>query len=143
MQERVLWLLAILAGAILLVAGLWPDPEREKSEVAPSAAAELGTVRVSILNGCGAPQVAARLTRKARALGLDVINEGNAKSFGFLQSIVIDRSGDPKKASRVAALLGIPHWIQQVSDDTYRLWDVSIIIGKDYERLRLLDQEPE
>ena len=79
------------------------------------------------------------MTKKARALGLDVIHEGNADSFGFLQSIVIDRSGRTEVAKRVALLLGIPHWIQQISDDAYRLEDVSIIIGKDFERLGLLD----
>ncbi len=135
-----LWLLASAAGAILLVAGLWPDPQKEGSSVAPPITPESGiSVRVSVLNGCGAPKVAARMTRKARALGLDVIHEGNADSFGFLQSIVIDRSGRTEVARRVASLLGIPHWIQQISDDAYRLEDVSIIIGKDFERLGLLD----
>ena len=76
---------------------------------------------------------------KARGLGLDVIHEGNADSFGFLQSIVIDRGGDPEKASQVAALLGIPNWIQQISDDTYRLEQVQIIVGRDYKSLKLLE----
>ena len=135
-----LWLLASAAGAILLVAGLWPDPREEDSIVAPPVTLELGiSVRVSVLNGCGAPKVAARMTQKARALGLDVIHEGNADSFGFLQSIVIDRSGRTELAKGVASLLGIPHWIQQISDDGYRLEDVSIIIGRDFERLGLLD----
>ena len=142
MQERILWLLASLAGAILLVAGLWPVPEAvEKSSgiVGPTTPELAERVRVSVLNGCGVPQVAARMTRIARRLGLDVIHEGNAGSFGFLQSIVIDRGGDPEKARQVAALLGIPHWIQQISDDTYHLEEVQIIIGKDYKSLKLLD----
>ncbi len=129
-----------MAGAFLLVASLWPGPEENKPVPAASATPELTErVRVSVLNGCGVPQVAASMTRKARGLGLDVIHEGNADSFGFLQSVVIDRGGDPEKARQVADLLGIPNWIQQISDDTYRLEEVQIIIGKDYKRLKLLE----
>ena len=141
MQERVLWLLAILAGAILLVASLWPGAgaEQKMPVIVPATPGLTERIRVSVLNGCGVSQVAARMTRKARGLGLDVIHEGNADSFGFLQSIVIDRCGDPEKASQVAALLGIPNWIQQISDDTYRLEQVQIIVGRDYKSLKLLE----
>ncbi len=146
MQERIAWLLAATAGAILLVAALWQysggradgavevpditlDPPRHLSEI----------IRVEVLNGCGAPQAAARLTSKARQLGMDVIDEGNAESFSFLQSMVIDRSGDLDKARQVAALLGIPHYIQQISDSPSRLAAVTIIIGRDYQQLKLLE----
>lgn len=146
MQERIAWLLVTTAGAILLVAALWQhsggraggavkvpditlDPPLHLSE----------TIRVEVLNGCGAPQAAARLTSKVRQLGMDVIDEGNAESFSFLQSMVIDRSGDLDKARQVAALLGIPHYIQQISDSPSRLAAVTIIIGRDYQQLKLLD----
>ena len=123
-----------------MVANLWPGADEKRPGLSASTTPELTEgVRVSVLNGCGVPQVAARMTRRARSLGLDVIHEGNADNFGFLQSIVIDRAGDPEKASQVAALLNIPNWIQQISDDTYRLEEVQIIIGKDYKSLRLLD----
>ena len=141
MQERVLWLLAILAGAILLVASLWPGAgaAQKLPVLVPATPGQTERIRESVLNGCGVSQAAARMTRKARGLGLDVIHEGNADSFGFLQSIVIDRGGDPEKASQVAALLGIPNWIQQISDDTYRLEQVQIIVGRDYKSLKLLE----
>ena len=140
MQERVLWLLASVAGAILLVAGLWPDTQSQSAAIAPSVQPKLDiSLRGSVLNGCGVAQVAARMTKRVRSVGLDVIHEGNADSFGFLQTIVIDRSGNPEMARKVAALLGVPHVIQQISGDAYRLEDVSIIIGKDYDRLGLLD----
>ena len=96
-------------------------------------------IQVEVLNGCGTPQLAARLTKKARALGLDVIDEGNAESFTYLQSMVIDRRGDLEKARRVAEILGISNCIQQISDEPSQLAEVSIIIGRDYEQLRLLD----
>lgn len=95
-----------------------------------------------MLNGCGVPQVAARLMKKARALGLgvDVIHEGNAESFNFLHTVVLDRSGDMDKALQVASALGIPHYAQQIVEDSYRLADVSIIVGKDFQRLWLFNE---
>jgi hypothetical protein len=158
-QERLVWLLTIAAGIILLVAALWrQSDDRAGSGTSDDAVADRRIadsrtaldslshlpepIWVEVLNGCGAPQVAARLTKKARALGIDVIDEGNAESFSFLQSMVIDRRGDWDLARRVAAALGIPHCIQQIRDDPSRLAAVSIIIGGDYERLKLLDQPP-
>ena len=82
------------------------------------------------------------MTDKARGLGLDVIHEGNAPSFGFVESVVIDRSGDLARARRVARLLGIPQAIQQVSDDAYRLEAVTVVVGRDYRRLGLFDSSP-
>ena len=95
-----------------------------------------------MLNGCGVPQVAARLMKKARALGLgvDVIHEGNAESFNFLHTMVLDRSGDVNKALQVASALGIPNYAQQIVEDSYRLADVSIIVGRDYHRLWLFNE---
>ena len=95
------------------------------------------TTDISTANGD--PRVAARMTSKARALGIDVIHEGNASSFAFLESLVIDRTGNLERARGVARSLGIPHTIQQISDDAYRLEEVTIIVGRDYKRLGLLE----
>ena len=96
-------------------------------------------IRIAVFNGCGDSQVAARMTKRARSLGFDVIHEGNAESFNYLYSVVLDRVGDMDKARKVAARLGIPHAIQQISEDEYRLVEVSVIVGKDYKRLKLLE----
>jgi hypothetical protein len=141
LQEKALWLLASMAGIVLLVAALWPEWERHDTISAGvvESPIEVGLFRVAVLNGCGDPQVAARMTRRARGLGFDVIHEGNASSFGFLESVVIDRGGNLEQARRVARALGIPHVIQQVSDDAYRLEDVAVVVGRDYRRLGLLE----
>ena len=140
MQERLVWLLASLAGAVLLVAGLRPHLESQSDAAPQSSLPELEQpIRIAIFNGCGAPQLAARLTKKARGLGLDVIHEGNADSFGYSYSMTIDRVGDLGKARRVADILGIPHYIQQISKDEFKIEEVSVIVGRDYEKLKLLD----
>lgn len=143
-QELILWGLATVAIALLLKAAFWPQaaapeptPQQEvpKSETAP----QLSPIRVEILNGGGESQVAARLRKKARALGLDVIHEGNAPSFNHLYTLVVDLDGDIEQARQVADILGIPHLIQQKKESQFNLASVSIVIGRDYRRIGLLD----
>ncbi len=147
MQEKALCLLAGAACTALLGVRFWPGaqapeapappPEAPPAEVSPPI--RLDGFQLAVLNGCGASLVAARMTDKARSLGLDVIHEGNASSFDFVESVVIDRNGDLEKARQVARLLGIPGAIQQLSDDDYRLEAVTVVIGRDYRRLGLFD----
>jgi hypothetical protein len=137
------WLLANLAGALLVVCALWPEAAPiipgATPELAAAPTAEKVEARLAVLNGCGEPYVAGRLTQRLRSLGFDVIHEGNAESFEFLHTVVIDRGGDFERARRVASSLGIPRCIQQISADQYRLEDVAVVIGRDHEWLRLLD----
>ena len=135
-----------------MVIGLWPlgledwvlpgNNQAESVETRAPIDRLDEAIRIAVFNGCGDPQVAARMTRRARGLGLDVIHEGNAESFNHLHSVVLDRVGNMDKARQVAARLGIPHAIQQISEDEYRLEEVSVIVGKDYKRLRLLEEAP-
>ncbi len=78
------------------------------------------------------------MTRRARALGLDVIDEGNAGGFGYMESMVVDRRGNMRRARAVAQLLGIPTCIQQITQHPSVLAEVSVIIGQDHEQRRLL-----
>ena len=97
------------------------------------------SIKVEVLNGCGAPKAAARLTRKARKLGIDVIHEGDTESFNFLETMVLDRRGDMSKALQVAMILGVPNYAQQIIVDSYSVADVSVIIGHDHKELKLLE----
>jgi len=143
-QELILWGLATVAIALLLKAAFWPQsaapepmPQQEVSK--PETAPQLSPIRVEILNGGGESQVAARLRKKVRALGLDVIHEGNAPSFNYLHTLVVDLDGDIEQARQVAEVLGIPHFIQQKRESQFSLASVSIVIGRDYRRIGLLD----
>ncbi|RKY60611.1 MAG: hypothetical protein DRP95_04125 [Candidatus Latescibacterota bacterium] len=90
-------------------------------------------IRVEVLNGCGKPGLAGRVARFLREQGLDVVNGNgsNASHFNFLESIVVDRCGDPEKARYVARVLGIPNCIQQVYREKYHIEEVTVILGKD------------
>lgn len=146
MHEKILWFLSGATGIIIL--GLIAQPEFSSqpinSPIAPKVVAGSTplpySVRAEILNGCGVSQVAARLTRKARQMGIDVIHEGNADHFGYLHTLVIRRGGDRQHAEQVAQTLGIPHLVDQQTDEPFRLADITIVIGQDYERIGLFDQ---
>lgn len=143
MHEKILWFLAGAAGTVILALVARPEFSSHSinSSTAPPIVAEStplqNTVRIEVLNGCGVSQVAARLTRKARQMGLDVIHEGNADHFGYLHTLVIRRGGDLQRAEQVAQALGIPHLIDQQINEPFRLADITIVIGQDYKRIDL------
>ena len=144
LQELLLWGLATAAIALLLKTAFWPDaaapePTPQQEIPKPETAPQISPIRVEILNGGGEAQVAARLRKKARALGLDVIHEGNAPSFNHLYTLVVDLDGNIGQARQVAEVLGIPHFIQQQQKSQFSLASVSIVIGRDYRRIGLLD----
>jgi len=96
------------------------------------------SIRVAVLNGCGRTGLAGMFAEKLRNEGFDVVNGmgGNADSFDFDVSVVVDRkSGAPKKAETVARVLGIGHVLLQRSDDPYLIEDVVVILGRDWHTL--------
>ncbi len=95
------------------------------------------SVRVSVLNGCGRPGVASPFVRKLRDGGFDVVNGmgGNADSFDYDTSVVIDRCGNRAKAERVARVLGIHRILSQRSENPYLMEEIAVIIGRDWDRL--------
>jgi hypothetical protein len=96
-------------------------------------------IQVEVLNGCGATGVAEKFTSFLRQNNFDVVQTGNYFSFNIDNTLVIDRTGNLKNALRVAEALGInkKHVIQQKNDDYFL--DVSLIIGKDYINLKLIN----
>jgi len=95
------------------------------------------SVRVSVLNGCGRPGVASPFVRKLRDGGFDVVNGmgGNADSFDYDMSLVIDRCGERAKAEMVARTLGIERILSQRSENPYLIEEIAVIIGRDWDRL--------
>lgn len=95
-----------------------------------------GIVQVEVLNGCGVSGIADKITGFLRNNNFDVVQVGNYTSFDMDKSIVIDRTGNRANAKKVAAALGISekNIVQQINNDY--LLDCSVVIGKDYFRLK-------
>ncbi|MDH4070603.1 MAG: LytR C-terminal domain-containing protein [Ignavibacteria bacterium] len=95
-----------------------------------------GIIQIDVLNGCGDPGMASKCSGFLRERGFDVVEMRNYRTFDVDESLVIDRAGDRGNAIRVARVLGVSdeNIIQQINEDYYV--DVSVVIGKDYGRLR-------
>jgi len=88
-----------------------------------------GRILVEVLNGCGAGGAAHHVAEALRAEGFDVVQIGNAPDFDYPTTVVMDRSGAPDKARRVAEVMGCAHVVRQVSSDA--MLDVTVILGAD------------
>jgi hypothetical protein len=92
-------------------------------------------VIVEVLNGCGLPGIAEQVAEFLRGRGFDVMFISNADDFGYVNTLVVDRSGDSSKALAVARAMGVVPVISQVSSATFA--DATVIIGSDIETLSL------
>ena len=97
------------------------------------------TIRIAVLNGCGREGLATMFSRNLRNLGYDVVNGqgGNADSFDFDFSVVLNRKGNRKNAEKVADDLGIKEIIDQYSANPYIIEDVVVILGRDWDTLKI------
>ncbi len=93
--------------------------------------------QVEVLNGTGEKNLAGKTTRKLRRMGVDVLIEGNADSFDYKESILIDRSGNSKLANKLARRIGCKRILQQIQGNP-RV-DITIILGEDHDILELGD----
>jgi len=98
-------------------------------------------LRVQILNGCGekgiTEVVEKKLQTEAQEVIYHVVDRDNAESFGFPQSLVVDRIGNEEAALRLARLLGVEAKnivTQKLSDNLYDL-DFTIVVGGDFDRI--------
>ncbi len=64
-------------------------------------------IQLEVLNGCGVNGVAEKFTDYLRAGNFDVVNIGNYRSFDVDHSLLIDRTGNMKKALEIASALAI------------------------------------
>lgn len=90
-----------------------------------------GRISVEVLNGSGETGAASRATRALRDAGYDVKTYGNASSFDYPETIVIDRSGAPGAARSVADALGVREIVDEPQPSLYV--DATIILGSDWK----------
>ena len=93
-------------------------------------------IQLEVLNGCGISGIAEKLTNYLRQNDFDVVQVGNYRSYDIDNTLVVDRTGNKNNALKVAEALGIDskNVIQQINNDYFL--DVSLIIGKDFNRLK-------
>lgn len=96
-------------------------------DLPPDAHAPTGVrIRVEVLNATSTRGLARRATLFLRDLGYDVVDIGNARP-GSDSTVVIDRSGHPEWARRIALALGGAQVVSR--PDSSRYLDVTVLVG--------------
>ena len=87
---------------------------------------------IEILNGCGESGIANLYSNYLIKKGFDVIDSRNADNFEYLNTtIVVHKKDKLNIAKNLANILKI----KTVSIDERGIWDLSLIIGRDYKNL--------
>lgn len=139
MARRTLRRIFIVAAGIAVVgAVIWLGMRRVGTE-APSApkpraeamAPEGVRVRVQVVNASSVRGLARRATQVLRDHGFDVVEASTGTDAESLDSVlVLDRSGHPDWAQRVAAALGGAR--VQSRPDSSRYLDITVLVGRSW-----------
>ncbi len=109
------------------------------NEVIPDTVPYQGIV-IEVLNGCGIPGLAQKFTNFLRSEGFDVIYTGNAARMDYSNTQLIERVDDSEKTNEVNEVLMLhPQRLSSDIDPSLHL-DLTLIIGKDYNRLPVYDK---
>ena len=111
------------------------EPEHEERQTPPM----VHTIQVEILNGCGINGVARIFQSLLRENGFDVVNTENYVVNGKVfwkvdQTFIIDQIGVAEQAKSIAKALGIPLTNIESRENPAAIYDISVVIGKDYKK---------
>ena len=109
------------------------------SEVIPGSGPYQGIV-IEVLNGCGTPGLAQKFTNYLRSEGFDVIYTGNADRMDYSNTLLIERVDNSDKTEEVNAALALHPKRVNVNHDLSLHVDLTLILGKDYNRLPVYDK---
>ena len=114
----------VVAGAFAAVQAMRDDAP---SRVVPDASAPGERVKVQVLNATSTRGLARQATRHLRDRGFDVVEMGNTAEVRD-STLVLDRSGHPEWARRVADALGGAR--VETRPDSSRYLDVTVLLGR-------------
>jgi hypothetical protein len=121
-------LLSVIMG-IIVAATLFGTEARRKRTVPDVASNDPERVRVEVLNATDVRGLARRATLLLRDRGFDVLEVGTA-GRQMDSTLVLDRSGHPEWARRVADALGGAR--VESRPDSSRYLDVTVLLGRSW-----------
>ena len=96
-------------------------------------------ISFEVLNGCGVSGVAAQFATCLENAGFQKTEVGNFDNFDMPQTIVFDRKSQNRLYGlKVAETLGLPATAVVYQTNTGSAVDVSVILGKDYQKAEFL-----
>ncbi|MCD6420119.1 MAG: LCP family protein [Synergistetes bacterium] len=89
-------------------------------------------ISVEVLNGCGAPGIAAKFGNMLKDKGFKVVAVGNAKHFNYPRTLIVDHQSIKERAELVKKSLGFGKVL--LKKEEVFVAPVTVIVGKDYKR---------
>jgi hypothetical protein len=133
-ESRTLRRAGIVAIGVMLLAGVaiasfaLRDATRDERQTVPDVNDPTGQrVRVQVLNATTTRGLARRATMVLRDRGFDVVETGTSPTQ-LDSTLVLDRSGHPDRARRVADALGGAR--VEARPDSSRYLDVTVLLGR-------------
>lgn len=99
---------------------------------------------LEIQNGCGVSGIAKRVETSLAGKPFQVIGTGNADHWNYEHTTLIDLTGTKKSAvERLRKEIGIAkEYVFQVRESNKEQVDARLIIGKDYQSLKIFNAQP-
>lgn len=116
-------------------------PETPKLAVAIYEQKPILDIEVEILNGCGVPGLAGKISDYLRSQQMDVVRSKNADHYNYDQTILILRNENSDGLKKIAKSFGIDiddeTRIKHIPDDQLNV-DITVIIGSDFATIKPL-----
>ena len=120
---------------------LWWEPPEAPPATTEAAIANPGErVRVEVRNAGGVAGMARAATEVLRDAGFDVVEVGNADTFGRESSVVFARLGRVDLASMVAEALAISAYRNEPDSTAYV--DVTVLLGSTWTPAAIVAEQP-
>ena len=119
----------VIAGAAIGRAALLAGRAAEQAPAPDASDPTAPRIRVQVLNATTTRGLARRATMLLRDRGFDVVEMGTAAEQ-LDSSLVLDRSGNPDRARRVAEALGGAR--VESRPDSSRYLDVTVLLGRSW-----------
>ena len=101
------------------------------------------SLEVEVLDGAGNMRAAQYMTNVLRGQGYDVVEMKRNNGEVEERTIILDRSGSLDAARKLATLLGVSQDKVFQKIDRTRYLDISVVIGKDYSKLKVFQSSME
>ena len=98
-------------------------------------------IQVQIQNGCGFSGIAKVYTNFLRAHGYDILEYKNASNFNFNKTqLIVHKKDSSNFVNEIVAILQIEPSLVRYNYDINIIYEMTVIIGKDYTRLGSYDE---
>lgn len=105
---------------------------------------EIQPVKIEVLNGCGVNGIATKFSNNLTYQNYEVVNKGNADTWNYEYTVLINQKpGKNEKAiEKLRKDIGLKDEDVVPIEDLSSEADVQLIIGKDYESLKIFNLLP-